>query len=175
MRERRVDLSGGLKKDSKAGDLTSPDNCNACGSPLNPNALYCEWCGPPESFEDDSGNDLSGGQTFLRIAVVALLFVAAAVYKLDIEVDLLGWKTPRQTGHIPAAEQPKDTGFRMVHIVNAPLANVRKAASRKSPIVMVLVQGTRVDILEKKKRWSRISAEDTTGWIANGLLTAKVE
>lgn len=168
-------FSKGLKKDSDADDSPSLDACNVCGSPLKPNALYCEWCGPPESFEDDSENGLSVGQTFSRIAVVALLFVAAAVYKLDIEVDLFGWKTPRQTGHIPVAEQPKDAGFRMVHIVRAPLANVRKAPSRKSPIVMVLVKGTRVDLLEKKKSWSRISAENTTGWIANGLLTAKVE
>ncbi|MFQ5674100.1 MAG: SH3 domain-containing protein [Nitrospinales bacterium] len=151
------------------------DHCSACGWPLR-GALYCRRCGPPRppprDYEEES---LANGKTFTRIALMVLLFVGVAMLKLDVKIDLFGTEPNGKPAAVPESEKPRDEDFKVVHLVNVSLANVRKRPSPRGRIVMVLEKDTRVQVLEEKGKWLRISAHDKTGWIYGELVTARVE
>ena len=153
----------------------SSDQCSACGWPLR-GALYCRQCGPPKppprDYEEES---LADGKTFISIVFLVLLFIAVAVLKLDVKIDLFGTQSDGKSAVVPEEEKPKDKDFQVAHLVSVPFANVRKRPSPKSVIVMVLEKDSRVEVLETKGKWLRVAAHDKTGWIYGELVTARVE
>lgn len=164
-----------MAQDSRTNDPESPEVCSVCRERLR-GALYCARCGPPP--EPPSG-DFQGGislkQTFWSITLMVVLFAAAVIYKTDITFDFFGLSDDKESVIIAPEDRPKEPDFQLVHIVNVPMANVRKRDSMDSIVIMVLEQGDHVKLLEIKGKWSRISANDKTGWISNKLLTTKVE
>ena len=160
----------------KTAAAESSDHCSACGWPLR-GALYCRQCGPPKppprDYEEEES--LAGGKTFISIVLLVLLFIAVAVLKLDIKIDLFGTAPAGKSAAIPEEERPQDKDFQVAHLVSVPFANVRKRPSPRGLIVMVLEKDTRVRVLEEKGKWLRISAHDKTGWIYGELVTARVE
>lgn len=168
-----------MAKVSNIKDRETPEVCSICRERLR-GALYCARCGPPSEppIEDFQGG-ISLKQTFWSIALMVFLFAAAVIYKTDITLDSFKWDAVKETltlfGEEPPPEPPPGSDFQIVHIVNVPMANIRKRDSMDSIVIMVLEQGDHVKLLEIKGKWSRLSANDKTGWIVSRLLTTKVE
>ena len=151
--------------------------CDSCGSLLPAPGFYCVMCDPPALPEEEPG--LNFFQTFLRIDLIALVFIAVAIFKLDINsVNLL----PEQG--IPEAplKVAEDEDYKIFYKVNVSFANLRDHPNTKtSKILFVLTQGTQVEVLGKKGKWAKIRSKSKpgkksrTGWLANRLLDSEIK
>lgn len=151
--------------------------CVVCQNSIPPGALHCRVCGPPKISEAEPEKEsLTKTQTFLRIAVMVLLFSAIAVYKQEIKIKL-PWIDQSPVSEEEALEgqgvNPDNAykpDFKIVHIVNVPGANIRSEPSIVARKVTVLPLGTRVKVLETRQGWTRIRSKGAEGWVASRLL-----
>ena len=153
--------------------------CDTCGSLLPAPGFFCVKCDPPEPPEPDPEKGLDFSQTYLRIALLALIFMVVVVVKL--EINPLSLFHDSSTDEIPL-QVAEDKDYEMFFKVNVSFANLRDAPNTKtSTILFVLTQGTEVEILEKKGKWSKIrskpKAKDSprTGWLASKLIDSEIK
>lgn len=156
--------------------------CVVCQNTIPPGALHCRVCGPPKLPEEEPEKGrLTTTQTWLRVAVMTLLFSAMFVYKQEIKFEL-PWMDDSSVSEEEAlegrGEHPDNSfkpEFKVVHIVNVPGANIRSEPSIVARRVTVLPQGTRVKVLETRRGWSRIRSNGAEGWVASRLLDKKMQ
>ena len=149
------------------------DNCSACGYPLG-EAQFCKRCGPPQLPPEEDEYRMSSGKALASIILMVASFIAIAITKLDIELNLFA-SQPEVEPVVAAEKRPPGKSFEVINVVNVPMANVRKTPSPDSIIIMVLKKDEQIRILEIKGRWSHIAAHDKTGWIFHELVTAQAE
>ena len=152
--------------------------CDTCNSILPASGLFCVQCDPPEGPILVPEGVLTFPQAMLRIALLTLLFLIIAVFKLDINMmEVL----PINQGEtqIKVAE---DEDFKIVFRVNVVLANIRNLPNMKtSRIIDSIPMGTQVMVNGVEGDWSKIkySLEPNgnlkTGWIATRLLDSEIK
>ena len=76
----------------------------------------------------------------------------------------------------------EDEEYRIFFKTNVSFTNLRDAPNTKtSTILFVLTQGTQVEILEKKGKWSKIRSKPgpkepaRTGWLASKLIDSEIK
>ena len=153
--------------------------CDSCGTLLPAPGFYCIQCNPPEHPEPDPEKGMGFSQACLRIFLLVLVFVVVAVFKLGIDSTVLFQKMDEQEVPLKVA---KDEDYKMVFKVNVSFANLRNEPNTKtSTILFVLTQGTEVEVLEKKGKWSKIRSKSNqkeksrTGWLVNRLLDSEIK
>ena len=102
--------------------------CDSCNSLLPASGLFCVQCDPPEGPILVPEGELTFPQAMLRIALLALLFLIIAVFKLDINMmEVL----PINQGEtqIKVADDEK---FKIIFRVNVVLANIRNLPNIKT-------------------------------------------
>jgi len=152
--------------------------CDTCGTLLPAPGYYCVQCAPPMPPEPDPEKGLDGSQAFLRIVLLTLIFIVVAVIKLEIDPQDLFEET---TEEVPL-KIAEDEDFKIYFKIKVSFANLRDQPNTKtSKILFVLTQGTAVEILEKKGKWSKIRSkpgpgqESRTGWLASQLLDSEIK
>jgi len=153
--------------------------CDTCGSLLPAPGFFCIQCDPPEPPEPDPEKGLNFSQAYLRITLLVLIFMVVVVVKL--EINPLSLFHDLSTDEVPL-QVAEDEDYEMFFKVNVSFANLRDAPNTKtSTILFVLTQGTEVEILEKKGKWSKIrskpKAKDSprTGWLASKLIDSEIK
>ncbi|PIQ97429.1 MAG: hypothetical protein COV67_04255 [Nitrospinae bacterium CG11_big_fil_rev_8_21_14_0_20_56_8] len=168
-------LGKARKKTEEEGDHRRGEGfCSVCHRALPPKSLFCPNCGLPEPPEEDPERGLTFGQALLRILGFVLLFCALVVYKLDIQLE----QFVPGPGKVPdKIEYPKttDPDFKVIHIVNMAMVNVREGPSMDAKVVTVLEKGTHVKVLKTKGDWSQIEGNGVQAWVVSRLLTAHVK
>lgn len=140
---------------------------------------FCTQCDPPEAPEPDPEKGLNVSQTFLRIALLTLIFIVVAMIKLEIDPQTLFPETVKEEAPLNIAE---DEDFKLYFKVKVSLANLRdKPSSKTGKILNVLTQGTQVEVLEKKGPWSKIRTKPIpgdqirTGWVGSKLIDSEIK
>ena len=153
--------------------------CDSCGTLLPATGFFCVKCDPPEPPEPDPEKGLDFSQAYLRIALITLVFVVVAVFKLDINPLNLFQDLGTDEVTLQVAE---DEDYEIFFKVNVSSANLRdKPNTKTSTILFVLSQGTQVEILEKKGKWSKIRSKPRpkeptrTGWLASKLIDSEIK
>ena len=141
--------------------------------------FFCVKCDPPEPPEPDPEKGLDFSQAYLRIALITLVFIVVAVFKLDINPLNLFQDLGTDEVTLQVAE---DEDYEIFFKVNVSSANLRdKPNTKTSTILFVLSQGTQVEILEKKGKWSKIRSKPRpkeptrTGWLASKLIDSEIK
>ena len=152
--------------------------CDSCNSLLPAPGIYCVQCEPPQGPERVTGGELTFSQAMLRIALLTLLFLIVAVFKLDI--DLASVLT-----HGQGETQMKiavDEDYKIIFKVNTGLANLRSLPNvNTSKIVDSLTMGTQVEVIGVERGWSKVSLKQEAdgpakpGWIATKLLDSEIK
>ena len=152
--------------------------CDSCNSLLPASGLFCVQCDPPEGPILVPEGELTFPQAMLRIALLTLLFLIIAVFKLDINMmEVL----PINQGEtqIKVADDEK---FKIIFRVNVVLANIRNLPKKKtSKKIDRIPMGTQVKVNRVEGDWSKInySLEPNgnlkTGWIATRLLDSEIK
>ena len=152
--------------------------CDSCNSLLPASGLFCVQCDPPEGPILVPEGELTFPQAMLRIALLALLFLIIAVFKLDINMmEVL----PINQGEtqIKVAE---DEDFKIIFKVNTGLANIRNLPNMQtSKIIDSIPIGTQVMVNGIEGGWSKIKYSHElndnlkTGWIATRLLDSEIK
>ncbi len=153
--------------------------CDVCGSLLPAPGFFCVQCGPPQPPEPDPEKGLNASQTFLRIALLTLIFIVVVMVKLEFNLkDFL----PQEIITEAPLKVAEDEDFKLLFKVKVSFANLRdKPSTKTGKIIFVLTQGTQVEILEKKGKWSKIRSKPgsgeqaRTGWIGNKLLDSEIK
>ena len=169
----------------RKGEPDLPDEtvpCLNCDQPMPAKAAFCPHCGPPAQDDESLDKGLSFFQAFLRIALIVLLFVVIASYKLDLPLDTvvddIVEMVPGLEGdqvEMPGPEEtPDDEDFKVVSLVKVNKANVRERAATDSKIVVVLKKGAEVKVLDAGDQWSEIETQGKKGWIMNNFLTSEI-
>ena len=153
--------------------------CDSCGTLLPAPGFFCVRCNPPEPPEPDPEKGLNVSQAYLRIALLTLVFIVIAVVKLEINPLNLFLDSGTDEVSLQVAE---DEDYEIFFKVNVSFANLRnKPNTKTSTILFVLTQGTQVDILEKKGKWSKIRSKpgaknpSRTGWMPSKLIDSYIE
>ncbi len=153
--------------------------CDTCGTLLPAPGFYCVQCEPPVPPEPDPEKGLNVSQTSSRIALLTLIFIVIAVFKLEINLQNLFQKTVTAEVPLKVAE---DEDFELFFKVKVSFANLRdKPSTKKGKILFVLTKGTQVEVLEKKGKWSKIRSKPRpgeqvrTGWVGNKLLDSEIK
>ncbi len=168
-----------------AGKTTYPNMkrryqyCDTCGTLLPTPGFYCVQCEPPVPPEPDPEKGLNVSQASLRIALLTLIFIVVAVFKLEINLQNLFQKAATAEAPLKVAE---DEDFELFFKVKVSFANLRdKPSTKKGKILFVLTQGAQVEVLEKKGKWSKIRSKPRageqvrTGWVGNKLLDSEIK
>lgn len=152
--------------------------CDSCGMLLPAPGFYCVQCDPPGVPESDPEKGIGFPQACLRITLLVLVFVVVAVFKLGIDSTGLFQEMDKQEVPLKVAE---DADYQMVFKINVSFANLRNEPNTKtSTILFVLTQGTEVEVLEKKGKWSKIRSKPRqkeharTGWLVSRLLDSEI-
>ena len=151
--------------------------CAVCNGPLPSGSIFCSDCDPPlPPGKEPEETGLSFGQALLRIGVLVILFALIAFSKLDISFDrLLAEKQMKgELETLSVDEQPKDGDFLTVHIVIAPLVNIRSEPSMDGKIILVAEQGMDIELIEGSEDWSKVRVLGKTGWIFNELFKSEI-
>ena len=153
--------------------------CDSCGTLLPAPGFFCVLCDPPEPPEPDPEKGLDFSQAYLRIALITLVFIVVAVFKLDINPLNLFQDLGTDEVTLQVAE---DEDYEIFFKVNVSFANLRnKPNTKTSTILFVLTQGTQLKILEKKGKWSKIRSKPgpkepaRTGWLASKLIDSEIK
>ena len=153
--------------------------CDSCRTLLPAPGFFCVKCDPPEPPEPDPEKGLDFSQAYLRIALITLVFIVVAVFKLDINPLNLFQDLGTDEVTLQVAE---DEDYEIFFKVNVSSANLRdKPNTKTSTILFVLSQGTQVEILEKKGKWSKIRSKPRpkeptrTGWLASKLIDSEIK
>ena len=112
-------------------------------------------------------------------ALLTLVFIVIAVVKLEINPLNLFLDSGTDEVSLQVAE---DEDYEIFFKVNVSFANLRnKPNTKTSTILFVLTQGTQVEILEKKGKWSKIRSKPgpkepaRTGWLASKLVDSEIK
>ena len=153
--------------------------CDVCGTLLPAPGFFCVLCEPPESPEPNPEKGLDTSQTFIRIALLTLIFIVVVVVKLEIDIqDLI----PQELSSEVPLIVLEDEDFKLIFQVKVKVANLRdKPNTKTSKILSRLTQGTPVEILNKTGQWSKIRTNPRTGeearvgWIGSKLLDSEIK
>lgn len=153
--------------------------CDTCGTLLPAPGFYCVQCEPPIPPESDPEKGLDVFPASLRIALLTLVFIVVAVFKLEINLQNLFQKAVTAEVPLKVAE---DKSFELFFKIKVSFANLRdKPSTKKGKILFILTQGTQVEVLEKKGKWSKIRSKPRdgeqveTGWVSNKLLHSEIK
>jgi hypothetical protein len=153
--------------------------CDTCGTLLPAPGYYCVQCGPPVPPEADPEKGLNASQASLRIALLTLIFIVIAVFKLEIDLTSLFQEAVIVEAPLKVAE---DEDFELFFKVKVSFANLRdKPNTKTGKIIFVLTQGTAVEVLEKKGKWSKIRSKPgpgeqaRIGWMGSKLLDSEIK
>ncbi len=153
--------------------------CDTCGTLMSAPGFFCVHCEPPEPPEPDPEKGLNVFQIFLRITLLFLIFVVIVVVKL--ELDLQGMFRESSPVKVPL-EIAEDEDFKLYFKVKVSFANLLdKPSTKKGKILHILSQGTQVEVLEKKGKWSKIRLEPGlgekvwTGWVGDKFLGSEIK
>ena len=152
--------------------------CDSCNSLLPASGLFCVQCDPPKGPILVPEGELTFPQAMLRIALLTLLFLIVAIFKLDINViEVLS--NNRDETEIKVVE---DEEFKIVFKVNAVMANIRSLPNIKtSTIIDKIPKSTQVMVNGVEGDWSKIKyraeigGNFKTGWIATRLLDSEIK
>jgi len=152
--------------------------CDSCNSLLPASGLFCVQCDPPEGPILVPEGELTFPQAMLRIALLILLFLTIAIFKLDINVIEVLSNNQDET----KIKVTEDEDFKIVFKVNAVMANIRSLPNIKtSTIIDKIPKSTQVMVNGVEGDWSRIKyraeigANFKTGWIATRLLDSEIK
>jgi hypothetical protein len=152
--------------------------CDSCNSLLPSPGYYCVQCDPPQGPKPDIEGELGFSQAILRISLLTILFLAIAVFKLDI--NLMDIFSP-DAQKIPL-KVAEDEDFKIFFKVNTGMANLRSLPNMKtSKIIGSLVMGAHVEVLKTDRGWSKVKLKPQageapqTGWIASKLLDSEIK
>ena len=153
--------------------------CDVCGTLLPAPGFFCVLCEPPEPPESNPEKGLNIFQTFLRIALLVLIFIVVVVVKLEIN---LQDRFPPEVANEAPLKVAEDEDFKLIFLVKVKLANLRDKPNLKtSKIISKLTQGTQVEIINKTEKWSKIRTKPgkdeqaRVGWIGSKLLDSKIK
>jgi hypothetical protein len=153
--------------------------CDVCGTLIPAPGFFCVLCDPPEAPESDPEKGWNASQTYLRIALLTLIFFVVAIVRLEIDLQKLIIQEVSSEETLKVAE---DKDFNLFIKVNVKLANVRdKPNTNTSKVIFKLTQDTLVEILEKKGEWSKIRSkpnlgeQERVGWIGSKLLDSEIK
>ena len=153
--------------------------CDVCGTLLPAPGFFCVLCEPPEPLESNPEKGLNIFQTFLRIALLVLIFIVIVVVKLEIN---LQDRLPQEVAYEAPLKVAEDEDFKLIFLVKVKLANLRDKPNLKtSKIIYKLTQGTQVEIINKTEKWSKIRTKPgkdeqaRVGWIGSKLLDSKIK
>ncbi len=147
--------------------------CTACHKPLPPNALFCKSCGPPIPPPRTPERILSPTQAIIRIVSILAVFLLIVSIKMDFSWSSLFSSTENSSVQSEDTTQAED--YKVIHYVKVDRANVRVQPTTESDVITVMAKGERVVVLEKTEEWAKVDLQGKMGYIAVGLLTAKVE
>ncbi|MZH04187.1 MAG: SH3 domain-containing protein [Nitrospinae bacterium] len=152
--------------------------CDSCNSLLPEPGFYCVKCEPPKGPDSFSEADLTFSQAMLRIALLTLLFVVIAVFRLDIDMGQVVSSGSKETPLKIAV----DEDFKIFFKVNTGLANLRSLPNVKSSkIIDTISLGTQVEVVGTERGWSKViykpgpGVKAKTGWIATKLLDSEIK
>ena len=146
--------------------------CDSCNSLLPASGLFCVQCDPPKGPILVPEGELTFPQAMLRIALLTLLFLIVAIFKLDINVIEV----------LSNNRVVEDEDFKIVFKVNAVMANIRSLPNIKtSTIIDKIPKSTQVMVNGVEGDWSKIKyraeigGNFKTGWIATRLLDSEIK
>ncbi len=145
-------------------------NCEVCGETILRGQWFCYRCGPPESKPKSLPKGLTGGQAFLQISLMLVLFFSFTVYKLDqgfVE------KKEKVVSSQKIKLESHEEDLKPVHLVGVRMANVRSEPNGE--IVMVLHEGEKIEVIRNNGNWLEIKAHDKSGWISENLVKTAFE
>ena len=152
--------------------------CDSCNSLLPAPGLFCVQCDPPEGPILVPEGELTFPQAMLRIALLTLLFLIIAIFKLDINVIEVLSNNQDET----KIKVTEDEEFKIVFKVNAVMANIRSLPNIKtSTIIDKIPKSTQVMVNGVEGDWSKIKyraeigGNFKTGWIATRLLDSEIK
>ena len=152
--------------------------CDSCNSLLPAPGLFCVQCDPPEGPILVPEGELTFPQAMLRIALLTLLFLIIAIFKLDINVIEVLSNNQDET----KIKVTEDEEFKIVFKVNAVMANIRSLPNIKtSTIIDKIPKSTQVMVNGVEGDWSKIKYRAEiggnlkTGWIATRLLDSEIK
>ena len=169
--------------DSSTGDADKKEGqnfCAGCKKPLHSVASFCLHCDPPSLPEDAPDEGMGFGQTFIRIALIVLVFTAIVIFKLDISLtdnteeivpDLPGIKSPEATG----TKKQNMVDYETINHIKVDQSQVWQEPSHKAKILTVLEKGNKVTVLDSNEDWWKIKAGGQTGWISREDLDIQIQ
>ncbi len=153
--------------------------CDSCNSLLPAPGFYCVQCEPPASPNPDPESGISFSQALIRIALLTLLFLVVAVFRLEINLMDVFQSDPPNDTQLKIAD---DEDFKIFFVVNSSFANLRSLPNMKtSKIVDTLSMGDQVEVLSTERGWSKVRSKSLpgqkpqTGWIASKLLDSEIK
>ena len=171
-------MSSSILKNSQEQPKVKYLYCDSCNSLLPASGFFCVQCDPPEGPILVPEGVLTFPQAMLRIALLTLLFLTIAIFKLDINVIEVFSNNQDET----KIKVTEDEDFKIVFKVNAVMANIRSLPNIKtSTIIDKIPKSTQVMINGVEGDWSRIKyraeigANFKTGWIATRLLDSEIK
>ena len=152
--------------------------CDVCGTLLPAPGFFCVLCEPPEPPESNPEKGLNIFQTFLRIALLVLIFIVIVLVKLEIN---LQDSFPPEVANQAPLKTAEDEDFKLIFLVKVKLANLRDKPNLKtSKIISKLTQGTQVEVINKTGKWSKIRTKPgkdeqaRVGWVGSKLLDSEI-
>ena len=153
--------------------------CDVCGTLLPAPGFFCVLCEPPEPPESNPEKGLNTFQTFLRIALLVLIFIVVVAVKL--EINLQDHFSQEVVNEVPL-KVVEDEDFKIIFLIKVKLANLRDKPNLKtSKIISTLTQGTQVEIINKTEKWSKIRTKPKknekamVGWVGSKLLDSEIK
>jgi hypothetical protein len=151
--------------------------CDSCNALLPAPGYYCVQCEPPQGPASNIEGELQLSQALIRISFLTLLFLAIAVFKLDISLmDIFSSSVQEKPMKVA-----KDEDFKISFKVNTGLVNLRSLPNMKtSKIIGSLAMGAQVEVLDAERGWSKVKVKvqagkkTKTGWIATKLLDSEI-
>ena len=69
---------------------------------------------------------------------------------------------------------PNSKDFETVHIISAPLVNIRSNPSVDGSIIMVVEKGVNLEVIAVDEKWSKVRALGKVGWVYNELFKSEI-
>ena len=151
--------------------------CSSCGAKILSRSIFCFECGPPDPpAKEPEESGTTPEQAFVRIACLLFLFLCVVVFKFYLTKDILpsNLNSNREDKSLIIKKNiQKDA--KLMHIVIAPIVNVRSKPSLNGQIITIVEEGMHLNVIEKKENWAKIRIFNKTGWIANKLIKIELQ
>ena len=150
--------------------------CSVCGAKILPKKIFCFECGPPDPLKKEpEETGISLEQAFVRIAGLVFLFVCIALVKFYVSADNLVSLADKEVQSSINGKKVQGDAFELIHTVIPSSANVRSKPSSDGHVIAIVEEGMNLNLIEKKKGWTKIRVFEKTGWIASRLIKSEVQ